>query len=235
MDGATDPVAGESESLRRAPKYRAWKRTVSRNGCAIRSIETLQELHKGDGSLLFAFLRTRVEDPRGRPLPAFALIRGHAAIIVTVVVNKDSDSGERKFLMVRQRRIGHGGETLEFPAGMLDEEVADPVGVALKELREETGLNAQRGQMVALADKPLYSSPGLDDEAIHFFGCTVELPAAEFHALEGGETGKADEHEYIRMSLWDYESALPEVDSLQVRLGFSLWFEHERRQAAGKA
>ena len=227
-DGAMYPLEGESEALRRAPKYRAWKRAITRNGCAVRNIEILQELNKGDGSLLFAFLRTRVEDPRGRPLPAFALIRGHAALIVTVVVNRET--GERKFLMLRQRRIGHGGESLEFPAGMLDEDVADPIGVALKELHEETGLTARRDQMVPLLDKALYSSPGLDDEAIHYFGCTLELSAAEFHALEGGETGKAEEHEYIRMGLWDYDRALPEVDSLQVRLGFSLWFEHERRR-----
>ncbi|MEO6097616.1 MAG: NUDIX hydrolase [Fibrobacteria bacterium] len=222
-----EPIAGESEGLLRAPKYRAWKRNLARNGCTLRAVEPLQELNKPDGSLLFALLRARVEDPQGRPLPAYALIRGHAALIVTEVVNRED--GERKFLMLRQRRVGHGGETLEFPAGMLDEDVADPVGVALKELKEETGLEARRDQMVPLAERPLFSSPGLDDEAVHYFGCSLELSADEFEALEGGESGKADEHEYIRMGLWDYESALKEVDSLQVRLGFALWFDHVRK------
>jgi 8-oxo-dGTP pyrophosphatase MutT (NUDIX family) len=225
-----EPIAGESEALLRAPKYRAWKRNVARNGCALRAVEPLQELNKPDGSLLFALLRTRVEDPQGRALPAYALIRGHAVLIVTEVVNRAD--GERKFLMLRQRRIGNGGEALEFPAGMLDEDVADPVGVALKELKEETGLEARRDQMVPLADRPLFSSPGLDDEAIHYFGCSLELSPDEFAALEGGERGKAEEQEYIRMGLRDYAGALKEVDSLQVRLGFALWFEHRRKPAA---
>jgi 8-oxo-dGTP pyrophosphatase MutT (NUDIX family) len=220
-------VPGETGSLRKAPKYRAWRKSVERNGCAVLSVESLQELTKGDGSLLFALLRTRVEDPQGRPLPAYALIRGHAVIIVTEVVNRDS--GERRFLMLRQRRIGHGGDALEFPAGMLDEDVADPIGVALKELKEETGLDASRDRMVSLLDRPLYTSAGLDDEAIHYFGCSLELSAGEFHALEGGETGKADEHEFIRMGLWEYDNAVGEVDSVQVMLGFTLWFQHQRR------
>jgi 8-oxo-dGTP pyrophosphatase MutT (NUDIX family) len=221
------PLPGESETLRKAPKYRAWRKSVERNGCAVHSVESLQELNKGDGSLLFALLRTRVEDPQGRPLPAYALIRGHAALIVTEVVNRES--GERRFLMLRQRRIGHGGDALEFPAGMLDEDVADPIGVALKELKEETGLAASREQMVRLLERPLYTSAGLDDEAIHYFGCSLELSASEYHGLEGGETGKSDENEFIRMGLWEYENAVREVDSVQVMLGFTLWFQHRRR------
>jgi 8-oxo-dGTP pyrophosphatase MutT (NUDIX family) len=218
----------EPEGLRRSPKYRAWKQAVERSGCVIRKVESLQELNKGDGSLLFALLRTRVEDPQGRALPAYALIRGHAVVIITEVVNQDS--GDKKFLMLRQRRIGHGGESLEFPAGMVDEDVADPLGVALKELQEETGLEADREQLFPLCHRPLYSSAGLDDEAIYYYGCSLRLPADRFHALEGGETGKAEEHEYIRLGLWEYEKALPEVDSLQVRLGFCLWFERLRAQ-----
>jgi 8-oxo-dGTP pyrophosphatase MutT (NUDIX family) len=227
---ASNPISNEPERLTQAPKYRAWKQAVEKSGCTLRKVELLAEMNKPDGSLLFAILRTRVEDPQGRPLPAYALIRGHAAVIVTVVINEETR--DRKFLMVRQRRIGNGSESLEFPAGMLDEDVADPKGVAIRELKEETGLDATRDQLFSLCEKPLFSSSGLDDEAIYFFGCELELPPDRFHALEGGETGKADEHEYIRLGLWDYEAALPEVDSIQVRLGFCLYFEHQRRRAS---
>lgn len=225
-----NPIEGEPAQLLKAPKYRAWKKAVEKSGCVIRKVELLAEMKKPDGSLLFAMLKTRVEDPEGRPLPSYALIRGQAVLIVTDVVNRET--GEHKFLMLRQRRIGHGGETLEFPAGMVDEEVDDPVGVALKELKEETGLDASRGQMFPLAERALYSSSGLHDEAIWYYGCELTLPSETFHALEGGETGEANENEYIRLGLWDYDKALPEVDSIQVRLGFNLWFDHKRRMAA---
>ena len=81
----------------------------------------------------------------------------------------------------------------------------------------------------ASLDRPLYTSAGLDDEAIHYFGCSLELSAKEFHGLEGGETGKSEENEFIRLGLWAYDDAVREVDSVQVMLGFTLWFQHQRR------
>jgi 8-oxo-dGTP pyrophosphatase MutT (NUDIX family) len=216
-----DGIMQEPENLLAAPKYRAWKRTVESNGCVFREVELLADCRKRDGSLLFAFLKTRIEDPSGRALPAYALLRGHAVVIVTEVANRES--GEKKFLMLRQRRVGSGAETLEFPAGMVDERVDDPAGVAIQELREETGLEVRRDQLIRLNDKPLYTSSGLDDEAIHFFGCSLDLPAAEYQALAGGTRGKAEEGEFIRLELWDHDAALPHVDSVQVRLGFCLW------------
>ena len=219
-------IPGETERLLRAPKYRAWKRDLAAHGCTLHQVELLADLPKGDGSLLFALLSARVEDPDGQPLPKYALIRGHAVLIVTEVVN--GETGERRFLMLRQRRIGHGADSLEFPAGMLDEEVGDPLGVAVKELKEETGLDVPPGLLFPLCDRPLFTSPGLDDEAIHYFGCTVDLPGDRYHALEGGRTGKAEEGEFIRLGLWEHAEALKQIDSAQIRLAFHLWFEHSR-------
>ncbi len=31
------------------------------------------------------------------------------------------------------------------------------------------------------------------------------------------------------MGLWEYDNAVGEVDSVQVMLGFTLWFQHQRR------
>jgi ADP-sugar diphosphatase len=216
----------EPEKLLAAPKYRAWKRAVEANGCVIRQVELLADLPKRDGSLLFALIKARVEDPAGRPLPAYALLRGHAVVIVTEVANLGT--GERKFLMLRQRRIGNGAETLEFPAGMVDENVDDPAAVALKELHEETGLEIRRDQLIRLCERPLYTSSGLNDEAIHFYGCSLELPPERYAELDGGQRGEEEEGEFIRLELWDHEKALPHVDSVQVRLGFSLWYGRER-------
>lgn len=211
----------EPARLLESPKYQAWKRNVLANGCTVRGTRILLDLPRRDKSILFAMVEVDVVDPEGRALPKFLLIRGPAVIIVTVVENQDT--GERKFLMLRQRRVGHGGDSLEFPAGMLDGEVGDPVGIGVKELEEETGLKVSRDDLFPLAEGPLYSSHGLDDEAIHYYGCEVRLPAAEYHALEGGHRGNAEEGEFIRLGLWEESDAVKVVDSLQVRLGFHLW------------
>src|SRR5687768_12742573 len=138
----------EPERLRASAKYRLWKSTLEANGCRVRKSEILLDLPRGDGSILFAMLKADVIDPEGRRLPGFALLRGPAVVIVTVVENRDT--GERRFLMLQQRRIGNGADSLEFPAGMLDEHVDDPAGVALKELKEETGLDVERAALKPL-------------------------------------------------------------------------------------
>lgn len=220
-----------SEVLRQSPKFKVWKRNIESSGCVIRKLESLQELCKPDGSLLFALLKSRVEDPKGRPLPAYALLRGGASLVVPVVEN--AVTGERKFLMIRQRRIGHGHASLEFPAGMLDKDVGDPAGVALRELREETGLDIAPEDLHSLCDKGLYSSPGLDDETIHFFTCHIVLSPESIANLDGSEKGEADEHEYIQTSLWTIAEALPEMDSLQARLALYLYGEYKQRRSNG--
>jgi 8-oxo-dGTP pyrophosphatase MutT (NUDIX family) len=223
--GSADPssIPVEPARLQASAKYRLWKTTVETNGCTVHKAEILLDLPRRDGTILFAMLKAEITDPEGRPLPHFALLRGPAVVIVTAVENRDT--GERRFLMLRQRRIGHGGDSLEFPAGMLDELVTDPKGVAVKELAEETGLQVDPAELRPLADRPLYSSSGLDDEAIHYLGCEVKLSGADYHALEGGQRGNAEEGEFIRLGLFTYEDALKEVTSLQVRLGFHLYFE----------
>lgn len=216
----------ESERLRNSPKYRAWKRAAERNGATVRGAKLLLDIPRHDGSILFAMVEADALDPEGKPYHKYLLLRGAAVVVVTVVENRDTR--DRKFLMLRQRRIGSGSDSLEFPAGMLDSEVDDPAGTAVRELEEETGLRVGREALVALADRPLYSSSGLDDEAIHYYACHVALPDAEFRALDGERRGNAEEGEFIRLGLWDYPDALKVVDSLQVRLGFHLYFEKLR-------
>lgn len=213
----------ESPRLQASAKYRAWKKTVEANGCKVGKVEILLDLPRKDGTILFAMLNAQVTDPDGRSLPSYALLRGPAVVVVTEVENRKT--GERRFLMLHQRRIGNGSDSLEFPAGMLDEKVADPVGVAVKEMKEETGLDVAPESLFPLADRPLYTSAGLDDESIHYYGCRVSLDDKDYHALEGGTGGNPEEGEHIRLGLWTHEAALKEVSSLQVRLGFYLYFD----------
>lgn len=66
-----------------------------------------------------------------KPLPSYVFLRG-GAVTVLVLVNG-------KMLLVRQYRVPVQRYNLEAPAGMLDEE-GDFIGVAAKEIHEETGI-----------------------------------------------------------------------------------------------
>lgn len=214
-------------SLKKEPKIRAWMDLVETAGCTIRKIEPVSLVHKKNGDLLFALLDTAIRSPEGHALPNIVFIRGDACLIVTLVRNRVT--GEERFLMVRQRRVGNGSLCLEFPAGMLDTEVDDPAGVAAREFAEETGINVIAGDLFPLCDRKLFSSVGACDEGIYYYGCIRELDEAAWRSCAANPAaGNPAEGEHISVTLVSREEAEKEATSLQVHLGFHL-FEAYRR------
>lgn len=207
--------------MEKAAKFRHWARTVGQAGCTLHGVTPLAVLPRRNGEVLFALLEADVEPPEGGRLPGYLFLRGDACIVVPLLRNRDT--GEERYLMVRQRRIGHGHLSLEFPAGMVDSEVDDPAGVALNELREETGLEIGRDALKPLAARPLYSSPGGSDEAIHYFGCVVDLSDEDYRSFEGRIREHEEENERITVTLRTREEAEQRMQSLQARLGFYLF------------
>lgn len=199
---------------------RAWERSLNDEKWSIESLRPLNVLGRRDGHPLFALLEARGTDPEGKPLLPYVLLRGHASVVIPLCVNRDT--GERRFLMILQRRVGNGSYSLEFPAGMVDGN-DDPAATALRELEEETGVHVDASALVPLWDKGLCSSPGLSDEAVHFYTAEITLGDAAFRALEGGVAGHAHEGEHITTTLKTYSEAAPGVTSVQPMLGFFLY------------
>jgi 8-oxo-dGTP pyrophosphatase MutT (NUDIX family) len=214
------------------PKINAWINLVRSAGCTIRKIKPLSLTHRKNGELLFALIDADIRSPEGHELPNIVFIRGDACLVVPLVCNRGT--GEERFLMVRQRRAGNGSCSLEFPAGMLDNEVDDPLGVAARELAEETGLRVSAADLFPLCGKKLFSSVGACDEGIYYFGSVIEIDNKEWRSLATGPSaGIPDENERISVALMLREEAEKEAASLQVHLGMYL-FDSYRNKNAGR-
>lgn len=193
------------ELLEESPKYKMWIDALIRHGCVIHSIENLNVIHKSNGEVLFAFVRTKIEDEARHPLVPVAVLRGPAVIIVPIIQIKETH--EKRLLVIKQRRIADGAIHIEFPAGMLDHDIHDPKKIAVREVFEETGLRIQESDLLALHDKALFSSPGLLDEKVYFYAFQKTLSDQEIKKLEGQHTGNPLEKEKITTSLISFEQA----------------------------
>ncbi len=202
---------------------RLWEGALTSRGWTLDSLAPLNLLARRSGDPLFALLEARGTDPDGRPMLPYVLVRGAAVVVVPECVNRAT--GERKFLMVLQRRVGDGTMSLEFPAGMV-ENGGDPAEAALRELSEETGLSDDVLADVSLEplwSRGLTSSPGLTDEAVHFYGVTLTLEDAVFCRLDGGTAGHEEEGEHIVTALRTADEVRTGTGSVLPLLGLLLF------------
>ena len=109
---------------------------------------------------IFNVNRLRVELPDGRD--AVRDVVRHPGAVAIVALTDDG-----RICLVRQYRTALGRVTVEIPAGKLDPG-EDPLVCAKRELREETGMEAD--QMAFLAT--ISTSVGFCDELIHIYMAT---------------------------------------------------------------
>lgn len=209
------------ESLENSLKYRLWKESLLKNKVQIQSIQELNTIHKPNGEVLFGLVKIDAVDESNRKLLPIALLRGNFVQVIVCLIDKDTQ--QEYFLLVKQRRIADGEIHYEHVAGMCDSDT-DLWKVAIKEVEEETGLKVQKSNLKLLNDKPLYSSPGLMDEAGYFFSCELELSHDDIQKFKDRTAG-ADEYEFITTYLASQGELFYLLKSISSYLGTYLFFQ----------
>jgi len=100
---------------------------------------------------------------------------------------------EQGVALVKQFRYAYGEEIYEIPAGKLNAG-EDPLEAALRELKEETGLSAERLTLLTV----LYPSPGYTNEKIYVYRA---------ENVSSGES-RPDEGEFLNVEYFKKERVL---------------------------
>lgn len=161
---------------------------------------------------IFNVDRMQVKLPEGQ-MATRDVIRHPGAVAIIAITD------DNKICLVRQYRAAIGRITLELPAGKLDPG-EDPLDCANRELKEETGV---------VADKMAYlttiaTTPGFTDELIHIYmatGLTFEQPCP-------------DEDEYISIDLVDSNDLVDavldgQIEDAKTVVGSLIWDAVSRR------
>ena len=150
-----------------------------------------------DGKILHVEKWT-VTCPNGREALREIVVHKGAAAVVPVFEDGTT-------LLVRQHRVAVDRMTLEIPAGKLDSADEDPLDCAVRELREETGLAAERMTLLT----SLLTTPGF---------CTEKIAIYLAQWLSQGET-HPDEDEFLGLVRIPLEEAVAMVMRGELRDG----------------
>ncbi|MFM2375161.1 MAG: hypothetical protein RLZZ165_258 [Bacteroidota bacterium] len=210
------------QKLEDSLKYQTWSADLKANGITLAGLEELSTVRKKNGEVLFSLVKMEAKAPEGNPLLPIVMLRGNFVSVLTCLV--DRHTREEFLLLVCQRRVANGALFYEHPAGMCDDQ-ADPYGVALVEVSEETGMEIQREWLTLHNPERLYSSPGLLDEAGFFFSCEIEMDRSEidsYHMKRGGHYG---EGEFIHTYVARHGEAKRLIKNVSGLLAIYLWEE----------
>lgn len=150
-----------------------------------------------DGAIL-RVEKWQVTCPNGHPAPREIVVHKGAAAVIPVYEDGTT-------LLVRQHRVSVDRVTLEIPAGKLDSWGEDPYGCAVRELKEETGLSAERFTLLT----SLLTTPGF---------CTEKIAIYLAEGLTQGETNP-DEDEFLGLVRMPLEEAVAMVMRGDIRDG----------------
>jgi ADP-sugar diphosphatase len=144
---------------------------------------------------------------KGEPVPGITFMRGGSVAILIIL----SLGGEKFILCTKQARFPIGdSKFLEIPAGMMDED-GNFLGVAAKELEEETHIKVDKKDLISLGGA--YPSPGGCDEYIEYFALELIVDQSRFDEIQGAATGNLEEGEKITLQIIPYREAHMLTDS----------------------
>lgn len=109
------------------------------------------------------------------------------------------DTTRKRYLMVRQFRVGAEADVLELPAGMLDKEGESPGEALRREIKEELGYKVDHLEQII----QMYPSPGANSERISIYYAEVS------HRIAPGG-GEASEGEKLTAEEFTWEELIAE-------------------------
>jgi len=148
----------------------------------------------------------------GKPIPGIVFSRGHSIAVLPVLTNIITK--QKYVICCQQPRMAAGKIKCEIPAGMMDGD-GNFIGVAAKEMKEETGLDITTKELHDLSNSLMYPSIGGCDEGIRFMFYKKEVTSDFLDHLNGKITGNFEEGEVIKLKLIKYEDMHIECDDMK--------------------
>lgn len=130
--------------------------------------------------------------------------RGNSVAVLIIVTIKETS--QKYILLCKQIRLPVGKVLIEACAGMLDDKVqnCEVLGVVFKEIKEETGFEIKKNDLIQLGN-PIIPSGGGCDENIQLFAWETTITKDEFFDKQSKLFGCQEENESIQLCFYEYD------------------------------
>lgn len=173
-------------------------------------------------------------------VPSIIFMRGGAVAMLPVLI--DESNGKKYTVLTIQARVPAGIKKFpEIPAGMLDKD-GDFGGVAVKELREEMGLEVTKGELIDLTPviaknskiggtyQGIYPSAGGCDEFLRFFLYCKICSLEEITAFNNKYKGEPEEGEKIKLKVIPLEELPMQAPDVKALCAYFLYKEFVKKE-----
>lgn len=222
--GGVVDIGGESaRSTLVSPLFQEWLQSLDPK-FKLRSV-MVQSADVGRQGLFFLKFSADIRDDNGRRLPGIVFARQNAVAVLIVL-----KCGARSYaLLVSQPRVATGKtDFLEIVAGVFESD-ENFTATAVREIKEETGLEVSPGNLIDLTklyhgDIPgMFSSPGASNERVRLFACEIEVTEEELVTLSGRRAGLAEEGEHIVLRVMELDEMLSSVIDMKSIAAYALY------------
>ena len=230
INGNSVPIVGETPLITRdiivkclsSLKFKKWLQSIDPKITVTRIV--IQSVDMFGPNVGFIKLKADATF-NGKPIPGIVFIRGNSVAILVILTCE----GKRWVVWTKQPRLAIGSSCcVEIPAGMMDDE-NNFVGVAAKELAEETGIKITGDKLIPLGD--MHPSPGGCDEMISLFCYEQEVSPEELASFQGKCTGSFEEGEVIILEIMPYKKTIDSTDAKALCAMFL--YEHKKNSGGG--
>jgi 8-oxo-dGTP pyrophosphatase MutT (NUDIX family) len=158
-----------------------------------------------------------------------------AVVIIPLLRYSSTDHQNIDTLLVHQYRPPVGQATVEFPAGLIDQDETVEQA-AIRELREETGYVGEACKVPPRMSRALCMSPGLTDESVHVVIVEVDLNNPYNHGTPKPQLDAGEHCTVQRVNLQDGLKLLLDQGTSMPIMGlylFALGYELGTLSASG--
>ena len=184
----------------------------------------------------FIKFQADVFDYEGLEIPSVVFMRGGSVCVLVVI-----ECENRLYtILTNQARIPVGMELLEIPAGMLDGD-GNFAGVAAKEIKEETGIEIHKQDLVDLTKEVygelygtklegVFPSAGGCDEFMRMFLYKTTMAREKLDELQGRQTGVSEEGEKIKVKVIPFGDLARTAPDMKALSALTLYEQYNKMQ-----